>query len=140
MKRARTWTLALLVAGVTAPLLACPANADLTVRDLLGAWRADIAGTWLPADLVLEPNPDWPGSLAGHVRRADRLARLAGDLEDGTFTLEESADGVRIDATWVGQPVEGRCGREIRGTWQPAGDSIRRAFTLRRVGGDRRGF
>ncbi|MEY4713143.1 MAG: hypothetical protein RIS88_2593 [Pseudomonadota bacterium] len=139
MKRAWTWALALLVAGSVAPSLACPANADLTARDLLGAWRADIAGTWLTAHLELEPNPDWPGSLAGRVRRGDRLARLAGDLEDGTFTLEESADGVRIDATWVGQPVEGSCGREIRGTWQPAGDSVRRGFTLRRVGSDRRG-
>jgi len=118
------------------PLLACPANADLTARDLIGRWRADITGTWLSADLVLQPNPDWPGSLAGRIRRDGRDAQVAGDLEDGTFTLEESADGVRIDATWVGQPVEGRCGREIRGMWRRAASDEHRGFTLRRVQGD----
>lgn len=125
-----------LAAAGAACVAACPANADLTARDLHGAWRADIAGTWASADLVLQPNPDWPGSLAGRIRREGREALLAGDLEDGTFTLEESADGVRIDATWIGQPVEGRCGREIRGTWRASGDSPSRGFTLRRADGD----
>lgn len=125
-----------LALAAAAPGLACPANADLTARDLIGRWRADITGTWLSADLVLQPNPDWPGSLAGRIRRDGRDAQVAGDLEDGTFTLEESADGVRIDATWVGQPVEGRCGREIRGTWRRAASDEHRGFTLRRVQGD----
>lgn len=118
------------------PVLACPANADLTARDLIGRWRADLTGTWLSADLVLQPNSDWPGSLAGRIRRDGLEAQVAGDLEDGTFTLEESADGVRIDATWVGQPVEGRCGREIRGIWRRAASDEHRGFTLRRVQGD----
>lgn len=131
---ARAAVLLLAAAAGATPVLACPANADLTARDLIGAWRADITGTWLSAEVILQPNPDWPGSLAGRIRRDGREAQLAGDLEDGTFTLEESADGVRIDATWVGQPVEGRCGREIQGTWRAAGDSPSRKFTLRRVG------
>lgn len=117
------------------PATACPANADLTARDLLGSWRAEFAGAGPAATLVLESNPDWPDSLAGRIRQADRDARLAGDLEDGTFTLEESADGVRIDAVWVGQPVEGSCGREIRGTWRAGGQEAQRAFVLQRVTG-----
>jgi len=125
-----------LAAAAAAYVAACPANANLTARDLHGTWRADIAGTWASADLVLQPNPDWPGSLAGRIRRDGREALLAGDLEDGTFILEESADGVRIDATWIGQPVEGRCGREIRGNWRASGDSPSRGFTLRRADGD----
>lgn len=46
------------------------------------------------------------------------------------------ADGMRIDATWVGQPVEGRCGPEIRGTRRRATSDEHRGFTLRRVQGD----
>ncbi len=128
----RAGLLALAAAAGAASAFACPANADLTARHLHGSWRADIAGTWLYADLVLQPNPDWPGSLAGRIRRDGREAQLAGDLEDGTFTLEESSDGVRIDATWVGQPVEGRCGLEIRGIWRASGQEDGRAFVLRR--------
>ena len=32
--------------------------------------------------------------------------------------MEESIDGTHISATWLGDVVEGSCGREIRGTWQ----------------------
>lgn len=123
------------IAAGAAPAGACPSNADLRARDLLGAWRAQIAGEDSPAALVLEPNPDWPDSLAGRISRNGRTARLAGDLEDGTFTLEESADGVRIDATWVGQPLAGSCGHEIRGSWQAGSQAPRRDFVLRRVTG-----
>ncbi len=121
---------------LAAPAAACPANAELTVRDLLGSWRAEFPGSAGPgAHLVLERNPDWPDSLAGRIQREGREARVAGDLEDGTFTLEESADGVRIDAVWVGQPVEGRCGQEIRGAWRAGDQEPERAFVLRRVTG-----
>ncbi len=119
---------------VAAQAAACPANADLTARDLLGRWRAEFSGA-SPASLVFERNPEWPDSLAGRIRRDGREARLAGDLEGGTFTLEESADSVRIDAVWVGQPVEGRCGQEIRGTWRAGGQETGREFVLRRVTG-----
>lgn len=129
---ARTGILTLAAVFAATPSLACPANAELTARDLHGTWRADIDGTWLSADLVLQSNPDWPASLAGRIRRDGRESLLAGDLEDGTFTLEESSDGVRIDATWVGKPVEGRCGREIRGIWRASGHESGREFMLLR--------
>jgi hypothetical protein len=121
---------------LAAQAVACPANADLTVRDLMGSWRAEFPASASPgAHLVLERNPDWPDSLAGRIRHEGHEARLAGDLEDGTFTLEESADGVRIDAVWVGQLVEGRCGREIRGSRRAGGQEAGRDFVLRRVTG-----
>ena len=104
------WVLGMMLA---VPATACPANANLTARDLLGRWQAEFTGG-SPASLVLERNPEWPGSIAGQLRREGREARVAGDLEDGTFTPEESADGVPIDAVWVGQPAEGRCCQEIR--------------------------
>ena len=46
------------------------------------------------------------------------MALLVGDVDDGQLTLEESLDGKRISATWVGEVVEGSCAREIRA---PAG-------------------
>lgn len=124
-----------LAAGTAGSAWACPDDASLTANDLLGLWRAEFEGGVPAATLLLEPNATWPGSLAGAINRNGRRAQLAGDLEAGEFTLEESADGVRIDAAWVGAPVAGRCGQEIRGTWQPEGGGAPRAFTLRRVGG-----
>lgn len=125
----------LLLAAAGATASACPANADLTERDLLGLWRAEFDGGGHAATILLEPNPNWAGSLAGAINRNGERARLAGDLDDGEFTLEESADGMRIDAAWTGRPLEGSCGREIRGTWQAEGSAQRRSFVLRRVGG-----
>lgn len=112
---------------------ACPADADLSSRDLHGLWRAEIAGRHV-GTLLLEANPNWAGSVAGTINRDGRKSQVAGDLDDGDFTLEESADGVRIAATWTGEPVAGTCGREIRGTWQAEGRAERHAFVLRRLG------
>ena len=46
--------------------------------------------------------------------------------------MEESADGQRIAATWLGDVVEGSCGKEIRGTWKAEGEAAARGFLLRR--------
>ena len=57
---------------------------------------------------------------------------MAGDVDEGEFTLEESQDGVRISATWLGDVVEGSCGREIRGTWKAEGTATGRPFVLKK--------
>ena len=57
---------------------------------------------------------------------------MAGDVEDGELTLEESADGVHIAATWLGDVVQGSCGREIRGTWTLDGQQAGSPFILRK--------
>ncbi|MGZ5846936.1 MAG: hypothetical protein ACXWJJ_05630, partial [Ramlibacter sp.] len=64
--------------------------------------------------------------------RDGERSRLAADLDEDGFTLEESAYGVHIAATWLGDVVEGSCGREIRGSWQPEGGAAH-AFVLRRI-------
>lgn len=120
---------ATLLALGAADAIACPAAADLTARDLLGLWRAEVDGRHA-GTLLLEPNPNWPGSLSGTLNRDGTRSQLAGDIEDGELTLEESADGTRISAAWIGEAVEGRCGREFRGTWQPEGRDERRPFRL----------
>lgn len=42
---------------------------------------------------------------------------LAGDVDEGEFTLEESDNGQTISATWSGTVIDNSCGKEIRGTW-----------------------
>jgi hypothetical protein len=115
--------------------VACPPAADVTAAQLVGLWQAQFDGGQGPgATLLLEPHREYVGSLSGEINRNGERARVAADLEDGEFTLEESPDGKRIGATWIGEVAEGSCGREIRGTrtapWTPA-----QPFVLRKTGG-----
>jgi hypothetical protein len=111
----------------------CPAPADVQPTQLVGLWRAQFDGLAQGATLLLEPHPAYAGSLSGEVNRNGERAKLAADLEDGAFTLEESADGVHISATWLGDVVAGSCGGEIRGSWQAEGAKSARTFVLRRL-------
>ena len=43
------------------------------------------------------------------------VKQVAADLDGDTFTMEESEDGQRIAATWVGTLVAGHCGRRLDG-------------------------
>ena len=109
----------------------CPQAGDVMQPHLLGTWRAEVEGL-APATLRLEKHPEYAESLSGRLERADRSSQVAGDVEDGELTLEESADGVHIAATWLGDVVEGSCGREIRGTWTLDGQQTGRPFVLRK--------
>jgi hypothetical protein len=111
---------------------ACPKSAEITHRELLGLWRAEFEGLAQGATLLLEPHAEFAESVRGAINRNGERALLAGDIEDGEFTLEESVNGVNISATWLGDIVEGTCGKEIRGTWQAQGERRARAFVLRK--------
>jgi hypothetical protein len=110
----------------------CPKAAEITRKELLGLWRAEFEGLAQGATLLLEPHAEFAESVRGAINRDGERALLAGDIEDGEFTLEESGNGVNISATWLGDIVEGTCGKEIRGTWQAEGDRRARAFVLRK--------
>ena len=112
--------------------VACPRAGEVTQLHLLGLWRATFEGLAQGATLLLEQHPEFAGSVRGAINRNGDRALLAGDVEDGEVTLEESANGTNISATWLGDVVEGSCGREIRGTWQAEGDSQARPFLLRK--------
>jgi hypothetical protein len=135
-RRARTWLAALLAGGLVlhagAQAPPCPTDTETTAADLHGLWHAQFDDGGRGATLLLESNPRWPGSLGGAINRNGERAQLAGDVDEGELTLEESADGVHISATWIGRPVQGSCAREIRGTWQPDGQATGRGFLLRR--------
>lgn len=135
----------------TPPAARCPAPAELGASDLYGLWRLTL---WTEGGseqdpvsigaLLLEPHPEYPGSVRGRLRRPgpgpDLEAQVAGDVTDeGEFNLDESADGVTMDAVWTGEPVD--CGRTIRGQRRPAegqsSDTPVLQFSLQRIS-DRR--
>ena len=111
----------------------CPAAAKVTHRHLLGLWRATFDGLGQGATLLLERHPELAESVRGAINRNGERALLAGDVDDGEFTLEESVDGVKIDATWTGAVIDGSCGREIRGDWQRTADRSPHPFVLRKL-------
>lgn len=119
-------------AGAWAAEAACPKAAEVEPAQLVGLWRAEFDGQARGATLLLEPHREYAGSLSGEINRDGSRARLAADLERGEFTLEESADGRRIDATWLGDVVEGSCGREIRGR-RAGGWDGNQAFILKKL-------
>jgi hypothetical protein len=120
-------------AAAASAAAACPKAQDVEPQQLVGLWRAQFNGLVQGATLLLEPHREYAESLSGEINRNGERAKLAADLEDGDFTLEESADGTHITATWLGDVVEGSCGNEIRGSWGPAGGTAR-GFVMRRVG------
>lgn len=111
---------------------ACPHASEVRQADLVGLWRAEFDGQGHAGTLLLEKHAIYSESISGFINRDGQRSQLAGDVEDGEFTLEESADGKRIAATWIGEVVEGSCGREIRGTWSAEGNPQVRPFILRK--------
>jgi hypothetical protein len=124
----------LLLATCALPAIAqtaCPAAGEVAQSHLLGTWRAEVEGRG-PATLLLDKHPEYAQSVSGRLDRGDRRSQVAGDVEDGELTLEESADGVHITATWLGDVVEGSCGREVRGTWTLDGQPTGFPFVMRK--------
>lgn len=111
----------------------CPKAENITRQHLLGLWRAEFEGLPQGATLLLEVHPEFARSLRGAINRNGDKAQLAGDIEDGEFTLEESANGTNISAVWLGDVVEGSCGREIRGAWKAEGQPRQFQFVLRKL-------
>ena len=96
-----------------------PQAAAVGQQHLLGLWRAEFEGLPQGATLLLEAHPEFAESVRGAINRNGERAWVAGDVEDGEFTLEESLNGTNINAVWVGDLVEGSCGREIRAHGRP---------------------
>ena len=136
MKRAAALLLALCAAHAWAQAPACPAASDIAQAQMVGLWRAEFEGLAQGATLLLEKHPEYEGSIAGGINRNGERGVVSGDVDNGEFNLEESADGKRISGVFTGEVVEGSCGREIRGTWRPEDDTPERAFVLRRIDGN----
>ncbi len=96
---------------------ACPTAAQMDQRQLQGVWHTDLPSHGGATVLRLGQHPELAGSVRGTLERAGQTAQVVGDVHQGELTLEESLDGKRISATWLGDVVEGQCGKEIRGQW-----------------------
>jgi hypothetical protein len=131
-----TWRIAaaLLLAGllsgcVTLPSRqACPPNDK--AESLQGTWLAQLAGSSSAWTLQLAPHPEHTGSWRGELAQGDRRYAVVADLDDGEFTMEESHDGQRIAATWLGGRLAGDCSRTLHGQ-RIEQDQSRQTFTLR---------
>lgn len=115
------------------PAGACPADSDMSDTQLLGQWSGSIQGQPGSVRIELGPHPEWKGTAKGHVLRGDARLPMVGDVDNGSVTLEESADGVHITGTWLGQVVDGSCGREIRGDYLPGEEARPQPFVLRKL-------
>lgn len=100
---------------------ACPQAAQMDHRHLQGVWHSDLPGHGGATVLRLGQHPEMAASVRGTLERAGRTAQVVGDVHAGALTLEESLDGKSISATWLGDVVEGQCGKEIRGVWSSPG-------------------
>ena len=113
----------------------CLAPADVRPLHLYGLWRAEFEGVSQGATLLLERHPEWREGLSGGINRNGVQGRISAEIENGEFSLEESLDGARIQATWEGLVVNGSCGKEIRGVWRDFSRAQAYPFTLRKLPG-----
>ncbi|HMN93921.1 MAG TPA: hypothetical protein PKC60_11900 [Hydrogenophaga sp.] len=113
---------------------ACPGPDAVRPVHLYGEWSL----TWWPdadpsPDAVSTPrtgrvrferHPEFEGNVRGQVwwRTEAAPALLAGDVTDGELLLDESTDGQRIDAVWVGTPLD--CARRFEGTRRAADGAL----------------
>ena len=112
-------------ASASASALPCDAAAAaMPVEQLVGLWQLTLWPTSgspkTPVSqgaILFQAHPEYPGSVRGRLKRSgpgnDLQAVLSGDVVDGEFNLDESDDGVRMSATWVGTPFD--CGTRLRG-------------------------
>lgn len=118
----------------------CPAATEIGPRHLYGLWHAEFEGLSQGATILFEKHPELAGSFSGAVNRDGVKALLAGDVDQGELTLEESLDGQHISATWLGTVVENSCGKEIKGLWnntsnKAPGDAASHPFVLHKLPG-----
>lgn len=120
-------------AATALPHAPCPGDEEMKDSQLQGEWTGTVEGQSQPVRLQLGPHPQWKGNVKGTIARGADTRPMVGDVADDHITLEESADGKRITATWLGDVVEGSCAREIRGNFIEGDDAAPRSFVLRKL-------
>ncbi|GEQ74678.1 hypothetical protein CTTA_1683 [Comamonas testosteroni] len=115
------------------PASTCPQDWQMSDKQLQGEWTGAVVGSEETARMVLGPHPEWAGNVKGSISRPGGSHPMVGDVNEGTVTLEESADGSRITGTWLGEVIEGSCGTEIHGSYQEGENVPPRAFIMRKA-------
>lgn len=119
----------------TPSVSACPTAQEMEQQHLQGVWRAELTGSAASTEAVLlrlGQHPEMAGSVRGTAQRGSTTSQVAGDVHQGDLALEESSDGKRISATWIGAVVDGSCGQEMRGTWHRVDPETSLPFVLRK--------
>ena len=111
----------------------CPQDWQMSDKQLQGEWLGSIKGSDESILIVLGPHPDWEGNVKGRISRPGSNHPMVGDVNQGSVTLEESADGSRITGTWLGEVTEGSCGTEIHGSYLEGEDAPPHAFIMRKA-------
>lgn len=98
----------------------CRSAADIEPAMLVGSWQIEWADGGRqrgeePWRLVLAAHPEYAGSLKGQLSRGHERHLVVADWDEEALTMEESADGRRIAATWQATATPGQCGRELQG-------------------------
>lgn len=111
------------------PPAPCPSADEIQPQHLYGQWQFSLwpeggseATPSAGGSVLFGRHPEYPGSVRGQLQRSGIAggapAQVAGDVTDGEFNLDESADGTTMDAVWTGLPQD--CGQTIRGVRRPA--------------------
>jgi hypothetical protein len=122
----------------------CSAARAIISTDLHGVWSVELgtSDSAVPSSpssspqrglVRFEQNPEYEDSIAGWLELGDAKLFVAGDIDEGQFSLEESDDGKRISAVWEGSITEDSCGKAITGS-RRVGEKIS-AFVLRKTSG-----
>ncbi|HBK00285.1 MAG TPA: hypothetical protein DDZ62_10155, partial [Delftia acidovorans] len=89
-------------AATALPHAPCPGDEEMKDSQLQGEWTGTVEGQSQPVRLQLGPHPQWKGNVKGTIARGADTRPMVGDVADAHITLEESADGKPIAATWLG--------------------------------------
>lgn len=108
----------LALSGCTSLPPVCPDSADVQPEQLHGVWTVQLGTAGPSWSLQLGPHPEHRGSLRGELTQGGQRYPVVADLEKGEFTLEESHDGRRIAATWLGEVKVKHCDWTITGERQ----------------------
>ena len=117
----------------------CKNPGEMVPSQLYGLWQlvlwtqdgqASEAAPSSRGAVLFQPHPEYPGSVRGTLKRSgdgnDLEALVSGDVtQGGEFNLDESADGVAMDAVWEGSVPPTACGQELRGTRRSAQGTAR---------------
>jgi hypothetical protein len=93
-------------------------------EQLIGTWMVRVSGESSPWTLKLQAHPEHQGSLRG-VQFS-----VVADMDDAAFTMEETQDGQRISATWLGTLKTGHCDQLIAGERHAEGTQLTQHFVI----------
>lgn len=128
---------ALLLAGLVTACNTLPAHPHCartqSLESLNGEWTLEMAGINNIWTLELAPHPEHIGSWRGElVQGIQQRFAVVADLDDGELTMEESHDGLRIAATWLGTEAAGHCTERYTGERRSELGTTR-SFVMRRM-------